>query len=122
MEKEGLANTLKTRFVREIAPYLDKLNHSRLEEFQRHCLDMITMNLENIFIPASQRRIFSHKPFTEMETKVVNLVKQQKTSKEIALLLQVTTGTIRTLRENIRKKLQITNTKKSLYKTILSIL
>jgi molecular chaperone GrpE (heat shock protein) len=26
MEKEGLANTLKTRFVREIAPYLDKLN------------------------------------------------------------------------------------------------
>jgi DNA-binding CsgD family transcriptional regulator len=57
-----------------------------------------------------------------METKVVNLVKQQKTPKEIALLLQVTTGTIRTLRENIRKKLQITNTKKSLYKTILSIL
>ena len=92
MEKEGLANTLKTRFVREIAPYLDKLNHSRLEEVQKHCLDMITMNLENIFISASQRRTFHHKPFTEMETKVVNLVKQQKTPKEIALLLQVTTG------------------------------
>ena len=92
MEKEELANTLRTRFVKEIAPCLDKLNHSRLEEVQKHCLDMITMNLENIFISASQRRTFHHKPFTEMETKVVNLVKQQKTPKEIALLLQVTTG------------------------------
>lgn len=122
MEKDDLAKTLTTRFVKEIAPYLEKLKHTRLLEDQKHYLDIITMNVENIFIPASQSRTFSHKPFTEKEIKVVNLMKQQKPSKEIATILQVSTGTIRTHRENIRKKLQITNTKQNLYKTIISIL
>ena len=122
MERGEFAKNLTIRFVKEITPYLEKLKHTRLLEVQKHFLDIITLNLENIFIPVSQSRSFSHKPFTETEIKIVNLMKQQKSSKEIAAILQVSTGTIRTHRENIRKKLQITNTKKSLYKTISSIL
>ncbi len=122
MDKEELANSLTTRFFKEIAPYLEKLKQTRLQEVQSHYLDIITMNLENIFIPASQNRTFNRKPFTETETKLINLMKQKKTTKDIAAILQVSTGTIRTHRENIRKKLQITNTKKSLYETILSIM
>jgi DNA-binding CsgD family transcriptional regulator len=57
-----------------------------------------------------------------METKIINLMKQQKTSKDIASILQVSLGTIRSHRENLRKKLQITKTKKNLYKTIVSML
>jgi DNA-binding CsgD family transcriptional regulator len=63
-----------------------------------------------------------NKSFTETEIRIVTLVKQKKSTKEIAQILQVSMGTIRTHRENIRKKLQITNTKKNLYKTLLSIL
>lgn len=122
MEKINSANTLTDRFYNEITPYLEKLKNSRLQEAQQHYLDILTMNLENIFIPSPQTRSFNHKPFTEMEAKIINLMKQQKTSKDIAAILQVSTGTIRTHRENIRKKLQITNTKKNLYKTIISIL
>lgn len=121
MEQNESRSSLTTRFFKEIAPYLEKLKQSQLQEVQKHYLDIVTMNLENIFNPASQGRSFTHKPFTEMETRIVNLMKQKKTSKEIAKLLQVSTGTIQTHRENIRKKLQITNTKKSLFKTILSI-
>jgi DNA-binding response OmpR family regulator len=121
LEKNELKSSLTTRFFKEIAPYLEKLKQGQLQEAQKHYLDIITMNLENIFNPASQGRSFTHKPFTEMETRIVNLMKQKKTSKEIAQLLQVSTGTIQTHRENIRKKLQITNTKKSLFKTVLSI-
>lgn len=121
MEKNELRSSLTTRFLKEIAPYLEKLKQTQLQEAQKHYLDIVTMNLENIFIPASQGRTFTHKPFTVMETRVVNLMKQKKTSKEIAKILQVSTGTIQTHRENIRKKLQITNTKKNLFKTILSI-
>lgn len=121
IEKDELKNSLTTRFFKEIVPYLEKLKQTPLQEAQKHYLDIVTMNLENVFIPESQGRSFTHKPFTEMETRIVNLMKQKKTSKEIAKLLQVSTGTIQTHRENIRKKLQITNTKKSLFKTILSI-
>ncbi|MBW6521770.1 MAG: response regulator [Desulfoarculaceae bacterium] len=121
VEKTELANSHARRFFKEIVPYLDLLKQSSLQEGQRHYLEMITLQLENIFIPSSQRKTLSHKPFTEMEIKVINLLKQKQTSKEIANLLQVSTGTIRTHRENIRKKLQITNTKKNLYRTILSL-
>lgn len=121
MEKNELTRSLTTRFLKEITPYIAKLRQTHLQEVQKHYLDMVTMNLQNIFIPASPDRRFTHTPFTKTEAKVVNLMKQQKRSKEIADLLQVSTGTIRTHRENIRKKLQITNTKKNLYKTILSI-
>lgn len=122
MEKHDLSNTLTARFFKEIMPFLTKLKQTKLQEAQQHYLDIITMNLENIFIPTSQSRTFKHKPFTAMETKIINLIKQQKTSKDIASILQVSPGTIRTHRENIRKKLQITNTKKNLYKTIISLL
>lgn len=121
MEKNESIRALTTRFLNEIVPTLEKLRKSQLREVQHHYLDIITMNLEEIFIPSSQSKIFNHTPLTVTETRVVNLIKQQKSSKEIADLLQVSTGTIRTHRENIRKKLQITNTKKSLYKTLLSI-
>jgi DNA-binding NarL/FixJ family response regulator len=122
MERDDFAKTLTARFVKEIAPYLEKLKHTRLLEVQKHYLDIVTMNIENIFFPASQNKTFNYQPFTETETKIVNLMKQKKSSKEIAAILQVSMGTIRTHRENIRKKLQITNTKKNLYNTILSIL
>ncbi len=121
MDKNELSCSLTNRFFNEIVPYIEKLKQTPLQDLQRHYLDIITMNLQNIFIPASQDRRFHHTPFTKTEAKVANLMKQQKRSKEIADLLQVSTGTIRTHRENIRKKLQITNTKKSLYKTLLSI-
>ena len=121
MEKTELANSHAHRFFKEIAPYLDLLKQSNLQESQRYYLEMVTLHLENIFTPLSQRKTLSHKPFTDTEIKVINLMKQKKTSKEIANLLQVSTGTIRTHRENIRKKLQITNTKKNLYRTILSL-
>jgi DNA-binding CsgD family transcriptional regulator len=121
MEKDESTRALTTRFFNEIVPTLEKLRKSQLRKVQQHYLDIITINLEDIFIPSSRRRIFSHTPLTETEARIVNLIKQQKTSKEIAELLQVSTGTIRSHRENIRKKLQITNTKKNLYKTLLSV-
>lgn len=121
-EKDDLAKRHTTRYLQEILPFLEKIKHTRLLEVQKHYLDIITMNLENIFMPTSESSPFRHKPFTETEIKVVNLIKRQKSSKEIASILQVSTGTIRTHRENIRKKMQITNTKKNLYKAISSIL
>ena len=121
MGKNELTSSHATLFFKEIAPYLEKLKQTPLKEVQNHYLDIVTMNLEKIFIPASQDRRFHHTPFTRTEAKVANFIKQQKKSKEIADLLQVSTGTIRTHRENIRKKLQIKNTNKNLYKTLLSI-
>jgi DNA-binding NarL/FixJ family response regulator len=122
IEKDALKKRHTIRYLQEILPFLEKIKNTRLSEAQKHYLDIITMNLESIFTPAFHNSPFNHKPFTEAEIKVINLIKRQKSSKEIASLLQVSVGTIRTHRENIRKKMQIINTKKNLYKTISSTL
>ncbi|MFH2124670.1 MAG: response regulator [Pseudomonadota bacterium] len=104
IEKNELASSLATRFFNDIEPYLKKIKQTPLPEVQQHYLDIMTMNLENLFIHDRRGRTFNHTPFTETEIRVINLIKQKKTTKEIAILLQVSTGTIRTHRENIRKK------------------
>jgi DNA-binding NarL/FixJ family response regulator len=91
-----------------------------LLEVQKHYLDIMPMKLENIFTPDRRGRTFNHRPFTEAEVRVIKLIGQKKTSKE-ATRLYVSTGTIRTHHEKIRKKLQITNIKESLYKAIPSL-
>lgn len=53
---------------------------------------------------------------TSMENRILGLIAQQKTSKEIALLLFVSEKTIRNHRYNIKKKLDLPNENNSLLK------
>ena len=53
---------------------------------------------------------------TIMENRILGLIAQQKTSREIAKLLYVSEKTIRNHRYNLKKKLNLTNENNSLLK------
>ncbi len=113
LEKKVLFN------IRELVePFVEKLERSGLNNKQNAFLDILKSNLNDIVSSFSSRLSERYMRLTPMEIKVANLVRQEKTTKEIATLLQVSITTIDFHRKNIRHKLGLTNERVNL-KTFL---
>ena len=121
LDRRELRANLCASVQKEIIPHIEKLKSTPLNEIQKNLLDLIGLHLELLFTKDNRPSPLRHEPLTPTENRIANLIKQRKTSKEIAELLAISVGTVRSHRENIRKKLRITNKKKNLYKTLLSL-
>ena len=104
-----------------LLPYIEKLNDSDLDERQKVLLDILESNLNDITSPFSQSLSHNYKGFTPSEMQIANLIKQGRTSKQIANLLNLSSRTIETHRKNIRKKLGLGNKKRNLRTHLMSI-
>lgn len=104
LEKKVLFNVKEL-----IKPYLENLNASTLNHKQKTQVEIIESNIDDIispFMPGMPEKLLK---LTSIETKVANLVKLGKTTKEIAGLFNLSSKTIDFHRNNIRKKLGIKN-------------
>ncbi len=92
-----------------VMPALSKLQNSGLSDKQKTYVEIITQNLNDIIKPLFKGipRVFLD--LTPSEIQMVNLIKQGKTTKEIAQFLNIATSTVDFHRDNIRRKLKIKN-------------
>ena len=104
-----------------IVPFLKKLNKSGLDSKQKADINIIESNLNEIVAPLLREFSKINLKLTPTEIQVTNLVKQGKTTKEIAEFMNLATSTIDTHRNKIRKKLGIKNKKTNLRTHLLSI-
>ena len=84
-----------------IFPYLKKLKETIQDPTQKTYLDIIESNLSDIVSPMIEK--FS--VLTPKEVQVANLVMQGRRTKHIAKLLSVSTNTVKSHRDSIRKKM-----------------
>lgn len=107
--------------VRELVmPYVSKLIESKLKERQQVYVEIIKSNLDEIITPFIQRMSFEMLKLTPAEIQIANLIKQGKSSKEIADVLSLSPRTIDFHRDNIRKKFNINKKKINLRTYLLS--
>jgi len=108
--------------MRELAlPYLEKLKVSRLNETQKAYVIALESNLNEIISPFSYTLSSRYMNFTPTEVQVANLIKQGKTSKEIAQFLNLSIRTVGFHRANIREKIGMKNKKANLRAHLISL-
>ena len=96
--------------VRElIMPYLEKLKTGCLSERQQVYLDILESTLNDIISPFLHDMASKFRILTPAEIQVANLVRQGRSSKEIAEILSVSPKTVETHRKSIRAKIGIKN-------------
>jgi PAS domain S-box-containing protein len=92
-----------------IDPYLERLENSDLRSHQRQLVEVIRTNLGEMLGSAILALSSKYIMFSPSELQVVNLIRSGKTTKEMARLMNLSTRTIETYRNSIRKKLDLKN-------------
>ncbi len=104
-----------------VLPYVEKLKNSRLKAKDRTLVEIVDNHLQDIISPLLQRFANAKILLTPQEMQVASLVKDGKTSKEIADVLNVSETTINFHRKNLRVKFGLTNQRTNLRSYLLSI-
>jgi PAS domain S-box-containing protein len=103
-----------------VIPYLKKLSRGNLDDRNKSYVDALEHNLGDVLSPFMRDFQSAHKNLTPKEIQIIDLIKQGKDTKEIADMLNASISTITTHRNNIRKKLNLINSKINLRSHILS--
>lgn len=104
-----------------IDPYLARLENSELRGSQKQLVELIRVNLDEVVASSMPELSSKYFIFSPNELQVVNLIRKGKTSKEMARLLNLSTRTVESYRDSIRKKLEIKNKKVNLRTYLVSI-
>ncbi len=118
-DKVELQRSVLKNFASLIDPYLTKLGNSRLSEGQQLLVNILKANLNELTSSFSSSFAARWIRFTPAEIQIANLIKSGKSTKDIATMMNISSGTINIHRKNIRKKLGLTNQKANL-QTVLS--
>lgn len=106
-ERHALDERVVCNINELIRPYLSKLSASRLNQHQRALLDAVVNGLDDITSPLSRRFIMESSRLSPVQIKVAGLIRQGRTTKEIADIMGVAVSTIDFHRLNIRRKLHL---------------
>ncbi len=119
-DKTELEERMLTNIKELVLSFLEKLKESKPTDIQKAYIAIIEYNLNDIITPFAQTLSSGYLNLTPTEIRIANLIKQDKTTKEIANMLKMSSRTIDNHRYSIRKKLKINNTKTNLTSHLLS--
>ena len=113
-EKQRVGENVLANVQKLISPFIEKLENTKLEDRSRMYVNIIKSNLEDVAAPFANDLAAQYMALTPTEIQVAGLIRQGRTSKEIASLLNVSTNAISFHRANIRKKLGLSSKRANL--------
>ena len=120
-DKLELENNVISNLKKLVMPYIEKIKKGRIEGNDLVSLNVIESNLKDIASPFASRLSSEYLSLTPKELQVADLIKEGKTTKEIAEFMSVSPATIEIHRYHIREKLGLSRKKTNL-RTYLSSL
>ena len=116
LEEKVLANVKNL-----VVPFVEKMKEQLKDERIKAYLNVLETNLNDIISPFMRNLSTKYVNLTPTEIRVAHLIKEGKTTKEIAKLMTVSPRTIESYRDNMRKKFGIKNKNVNLRSHLLSI-
>ncbi len=119
-DKKEMAERYVSNIRNLIFPYIEKLAKTHLNERQLSYLEMIQEHFNEIMSPLMNSfQLFN---LTPMEMQVASLIKNGKSTKDIAKLMTISTATVDNHRKSIRKKLGLNKIKANLQTKLSSLI
>jgi DNA-binding NarL/FixJ family response regulator len=121
VDRQDLDKRIRSNIRTMVVPHLDKLKKTRLDQNQKKYVYVLESALQEVLSPFLSTLESHFQNLTPAEIQVANFIREGKTSKEIADILNVVEKTIEIHRYNIRMKLGIKNKKINLRSRLLSL-
>jgi DNA-binding CsgD family transcriptional regulator len=121
MDKFDLEQKIINNIKELVIPYIERLKIAPLRERDKVLVETIEKHLNDITSPLLQRLAHIRIVLTPQEMLVASLVKDGRSSKEIAELLNVTETTVHFHRKNLRDKLGLKKRSANLRSHLLSM-
>lgn len=116
LERKVLANVKGL-----VLPYIDKLKGARLKPRERTLVEIVDAHLQDIISPLLQSMANADIVLTPQEMQVAALIKDGRSSKEIAEVLHISEATVNFHRKNLRAKFGLKNRRVNLRSYLLSM-
>ncbi|NNG00988.1 MAG: helix-turn-helix transcriptional regulator [Desulfobacteraceae bacterium] len=120
-DKKDMEMRVLTNMKDMVMPYVDKLKIAPLRPREKTIIGIVETHINEIISPFLQRVEAANILLTPQEIQVSALVKDGKTSKEIAEILNVSETTVHFHRKNLRTKLGIKNHRTNLRSYLMSL-
>jgi len=112
-DRTAIEESITQKFREQISLQLRQIDSGL---FPKELLNSCVRAIDNVFDNriSTFMQVLHNKRLSPAEIKVAEMIRSGKNNKEIAALMFISTGTVRTHRERIRKKLGLTNQKTNL--------
>ena len=104
-----------------VMPYVDKLKGRLLDAEKEALIDILETNLRGVTSPFLRNITLSQYNLTPKEIQVANLIREGKSTKDIADMMHLSTRSIEYHRDRIRNRLGLKNQKTNLRSYLLTL-
>lgn len=120
-EKKLIEDRIKSNVKELVLPYIEKMKLTGLNIEQQTYLEIVETTIKNVFSSFLQKMTSKQYHFTPKEIQVATLIREGKTTKQIADIMKVTRSAIGLHRHHIRNKLGLGKAKVNLRSYLLSL-